>query len=130
MKRYKEFVNEGLRAKMTPKSDEDITKSLSKLNDYQLGNYIITSIEKNDKVLLDLILKHGNVDILNDNHKYRVIEVAIDYANIPVITHFLELGLSNKLLGDLWGYTYRHNKGKIKELINDYWKANEKYINI
>jgi ankyrin repeat protein len=119
-------VSEGLlRSKMTPKSDEDITKSLGKLYGYQLVNYIADLIHKNDKDSLEMVLKHMNKKMLSEADIYYLIELSIDSANLHVITYFLSSGLSTKLLKDIYGYTIRHHKQRITKLIEPHITANE-----
>ena len=120
-----ELHTEGIRNKMTPKSKEDITKSLSKLNSYELANYISDYILKKDKDMMLLILTHCDLSKLSDMDIEDIIAVAIDVNNMTVIHYFLDKGLSQMMLINLYDYAQEQKKDKVSELINKYISINE-----
>lgn len=95
IKKFGEYINEGVRDKMTPKSEEDIKKSLQGLNPY----------EKMDKAIRFGILSivkdiiESGIDLKKNMGggtpaSYRFVDSAIDEGKLDILKYLLDNGCS------------------------------------
>ena len=83
LKRYKD-LNEGLRDKMSPKSDDDIIKYLNTLSQEELNELFIKSAYILNEEMIRLTLEAGaDVNYVNDKYAYKnALMLALDSANV------------------------------------------------
>ena len=118
-------VNESIRDKMTPISSDGIISKLSKLKSYKLCDYLAQFILDNNKDLIVSILTKVDTSILDEGEIHNLMEIAIDMRNMTVIHYFLDKGLSNEILEDLYTYADERDMERISKLINSRIKINE-----
>ena len=127
MKTYKQFIYEGIRDMMTPKSEEDIEKSLQKLTTRDKVKVIVErdmidifGRERFKKLLLDLPMEIRMDTIINA----RVRDI---YTRLEIKNMFKELSIVDKLKF----IRYRthtldlFDDGEIKDMLLDYMRTME-----
>lgn len=107
MKTYKQYINEGIRDKMTPVSSESITKKLSNLDGSELTKYITDLIFKNDNDVLTLVINSVDMSIVSDYELYDLIFLAISMKNLIGVKLLLDKDLQIEKLHNLYTYALR-----------------------
>jgi hypothetical protein len=114
--RYTQFINESLRDHMISKSEEDILKSLSKLDTH---DKFLAAIEYGVIDVVKKIIEEGKVDLHESNE--RALELALYYDHDDIIEYLLDLGADpNAQDGRLMRYPINRNNLKQIEMLLDH----------
>jgi ankyrin repeat protein len=80
MKTYNQFINEGVRDLMIPKSEEEIQQSLSKLSKEKVFDIFLKFILQSEFDLIHQFIKYGyDINIRNDNNETLLMELCKTY---------------------------------------------------
>ena len=111
------YMNEGIRDKMTPKSDEEIDRNLKNAPYRDIMNHLMDGVIDGDEEKVEMMFKYINKDF---EYCQYMAETAINYGNIRIIKMFLDKGMPKDVLLLLRDHAHKRKMYDISNLIKKY----------